>query len=317
MLGSRRFLPPEAIARIARLELRARVVVEGVLSGLHKSPYKGQSVEFLQHREYTKGDDLRRVDWKVWARQDRYYVKEFEEETNLRLFLVVDTSRSMNYSHGTAAKPALSKFDYAATLAASLAWLALSHGDAVGCSTFDDAVRGTTPPRTRRTQLQGVIELLEAERGDRPTAFLPVLRQLAETLPRRGLVVLISDLLGDVSGGGVSGSGDPAGVEQILKGLTMLRRRGHDVAVLHVMDSDELDFPFDGPTRFEGLELPEHIACNPRALREGYLQALEEFLTAVRRGCASLRCDYGLVRTDQPVDAALIRFLSQRASMAV
>jgi Uncharacterized conserved protein (some members contain a von Willebrand factor type A (vWA) domain) len=160
-LGSKRFLPPEAIARIARLELRARVVVEGVLSGLHKSPYKGQSVEFLQHREYTKGDDLRRVDWKVWARQDRYYVKEFEEETNLRLFLVVDASRSMNYTHGTAAKPALSKFDYAATMAASLAWLALSHGDAVGCTTFDSGVRASLPPRTRRTQLQGVVEMLK------------------------------------------------------------------------------------------------------------------------------------------------------------
>ncbi|MGA0039395.1 MAG: DUF58 domain-containing protein [Pirellulales bacterium] len=311
-LGSKRFLPPEAIARIARLELRARVVVEGVLSGLHKSPYKGQSVEFLQHREYTKGDDLRRVDWKVWARQDRYYVKEFEEETNLRLFLVVDTSRSMSYSHGTAARPALSKFDYAATMAASLAWLALSHSDAVGCATFDNAVRETVPPRTRRTQLQGVIEMLEAKPSNNPSAFLPVFRQLAETLPKRGLVVLISDLLGDASGGG-----DAAGAENILKGLSMLRRRGHDVAVLHVMDSDELDFPFDGPTRFEGLELPQHIACNPRALREGYLQAVEEFLSAIRRGCAGMRCDYSLVRTDQPVDASLIRFLSQRASMAV
>lgn len=311
-LGSKRFLPPEAIARIARLELRARVVVEGVLSGLHKSPYKGQSVEFLQHREYTKGDDLRRVDWKVWARQDRYYVKEFEEETNLRLFLVVDASRSMNYSHGTSATPALSKFDYAATMAASLAWLALSHGDAVGCATFDDAVRASIPPRTRRTQLQGVIEMLEAERSDYPTNFLPVFRQLAETLPKRGLVVLISDMLGDVAAGG-----DPGGVDNVLKGLSMLRQRGHDVAVLHVMDSDELDFPFDGPTRFEGLELPQHIACNPRALREGYLQAVEAFLSALRRGCAGMRCDYSLVRTDQPVDAALIRFLSQRASMAV
>ncbi len=307
-LGSKRFLPPEAIARIARLELRARVVVEGVLSGLHKSPYKGQSVEFLQHREYTKGDDLRRVDWKVWARQDRYYVKEFEEETNLRLFLVVDSSKSMTYSHGTAAKPALSKYDYAATMAASLAWLALSHSDAVGCATFDNAVRASLPPRTRKTQLQGVIELLEAKPSENPTAFLPVFRQLAETLPKRGLVVVISDLLGDSSAGGP---------ESILKGLSMLRRRGHDVAVLHVMDSDELDFPFDGPTRFEGLELPQHIACNPRALREGYLQAVEEFLSSLRRGCAGMRCDYSLVRTDQPVDASLIRFLSQRTSMAV
>ena len=141
--GSRRYLHPEAIARIARLELRARAVVEGVLSGLHKSPYKGQSVEFLQHREYVRGDDLRRVDWKVWGRQDRLYVKEFEEETNLRVTLLVDGSASMNYGSGP-----LNKYQYAATLAASLAWLALSHADAVGCCVFDDKVRASVPPRT-------------------------------------------------------------------------------------------------------------------------------------------------------------------------
>jgi len=295
-------LHPEAIARITRLELRARAVVEGVLAGLHKSPYKGQSVEFLQHREYVRGDDLRRVDWKVWARQDRLYVKEFEEETSLRLALVVDASSSMDYKSGS-----LSKYEYAATLAASLAWLALSHGDAAGCAVFDSQVRAAVPARTKRSQLASVVEVLETVRGEaskrRATAFLPVLKTLSETLPRRGLVVLISDLLGDREG--------------MFQGMQLLRKRGHDLVLLHVMDDDELTFPFDGPTRFEGLELPDHLACNPRALRAGYLAALEAFLAEARRRCAAASCDYSLIRTGEPVDAALVQFLSRRSSMAV
>ena len=299
--ASRRFLHPEAIARIARLELRARAVVEGVLAGLHKSPYKGQSVEFLQHREYVRGDDLRRVDWKVWGRQDRLYVKEFEEETNLRLSLLVDASASMDYR--AEGRAGLGKYDYAATLAASLAWLALSHGDAVGCTVFDDKVRAGVPPRTKRSHLSSIVEVLESPRGGRPTAFLPVLRSLSETLPRRGMVVIISDLLGDRDG--------------MFQGMQFLRRRGHDLVLLHVMDDDELDFPFEGPTRFEGLELPAHIACNPRALRAGYMAALGEFLEDVRKRAAAVRCDYSLIRTGEPVDAALVKFLSRRSSMAV
>jgi uncharacterized protein (DUF58 family) len=305
MPASRQFLHPEAIARIARLELRARAVVEGVLTGLHKSPYKGQSVEFLQHREYVRGDDLRRVDWKVWGRQDRLYVKEFEEETNLRLSLLVDGSSSMDYRGGRQGDPArrMSKYDYAATLAASLAWLALSHGDAAGCVLFDEQVRTSVPARTRRSQLTGICDVLEAPRQGHRTDFLPVLRSLAETLPPRGLVVIVSDLLGDRDG--------------MFRGLQVLRRRGHDIVLLHVMDDDELDFPFDGPTRFEGLELPDHITCNPRGLRDGYLEALQEFLGDARRRSATAAADYSLIRTGEPVDAALVRFLSRRASMAV
>ena len=300
--ASKRYLHPEAIARITRLELRARAVVEGVLAGLHKSPYKGQSVEFLQHREYVRGDDLRRVDWKVWARQDRLYVKEFEEETSLRLALVVDASSSMDYKSGS-----LSKYEYAATLAASLAWLALSHGDAAGCAVLDSQVRAAVPARTKRSQLASVVEVLETVRGEaskgRATAFLPVLKTLSETLPRRGLVVLISDLLGDREG--------------MFQGMQLLRKRGHDLVLLNVMDDDELTFPFDGPTRFEGLEIPDYLACNPRALRAGYLAALEAFLAESRRRCAAASCDYSLIRTGEPVDAALVQFLSRRSSMAV
>ncbi len=304
--GSRRSLRPEAIARIARLELRAKGVVEGVLAGLHKSPYKGQSVEFLQHREYIPGDDLRRVDWKVWGRQDRLTVKEFEEETSLRLTLLVDGSASMDYRGGQAAaragggRPA--KFETAATLAASLAWLALSHGDAAGCAVFDDRVRRGLPPSSRSTQLAEICDLLEAPRNAGPSEFQPVLAGLASTLPPRGMVILVSDLLGDRDG--------------ILRGLRLLRRRGHDLAILHVMDDDELEFPFEGPTRFEGLELPGELSCNPRSLRAGYLEALESFLAEVRRRAAEVQADYTLVRTGEPPEVALVRFLARRSRQA-
>jgi uncharacterized protein (DUF58 family) len=274
-------------------------VVDGVLAGLHKSPYKGNSVEFLQHREYTRGDDLRRVDWKVWGRQDRLYVKEFEDETNLRLFLLVDGSASMDYQPPRfAATQGLTKFDYAATLAASLAWLGLSQGDAVGTAVFDKQVTASVPARTSRSHLASLVKALEQPRQKQPSDFLAVLRGLAETLPRRGLVVLCSDLLGDR--------------DAIFKGLQLLRQRGHDLAIFHVLDDDELDFPFDGPTRFEGLELPEDLACNPRALRAGYLEAIDKFLVEARSRAAATRCDYHLVRASQPIDSVLVNFLARR-----
>jgi uncharacterized protein (DUF58 family) len=274
-------------------------VVDGVLAGLHKSPYKGNSVEFLQHREYTRGDDLRRVDWKVWGRQDRLYVKEFEDETNLRLFLLVDGSASMDYQPPRfGATQGLTKFDYAATLSASLAWLGLSQGDAVGTAVFDKQVTASVPARTSRSHLASLVKALEQPRQKQPSDFLAVLRGLAETLPRRGLVVLCSDLLGDR--------------DAIFKGLQLLQQRGHDLAIFHVLDDDELDFPFDGPTRFEGLELPEDLACNPRALRAGYLEAIDKFLIEARSRAAATRCDYHLVRASQPIDSVLVNFLARR-----
>jgi uncharacterized protein (DUF58 family) len=298
--ASKRYLPPEALARIGRLELRARTVVDGVLAGMHKSPYKGNSVEFLQHREYTPGDDLRRVDWKVWGRQDRLYIKEFENETSLRLFLLVDGSASMDYRPPRFAQaPGLTKFDYAATLAASLGWLGLSQGDAVGCNVFDDRVRTSVPARTSRSHLGSIVGCLEQPRQRQPSDFRSVFRSIGEALPRRCLVVIFSDLFGDRN--------------ELAKGLQLLRQRGHDLAIFHVLDDDELDFPFDGPTRFEGLELREELTCNPRALRAGYLEAIEAFLSDVRGRAATARCDYQLVRTGQPVDAALVNFLARRS----
>jgi uncharacterized protein (DUF58 family) len=296
MPDSKRFLHPEAIRRIARLDLRARHVVEGFLAGMHRSPYFGQSVEFVQHRQYAWGDDLRYVDWKVWAKQDRFYVKQFEEDTNLRCTLLVDVSGSMQYgSRG------MTKYEYAATIAACLAYLVLRQQDAIGCVAFDETVRMAVPHRTRRNHLDSILQALEVSQPTNKTDLYPIIRHVAESYPRRGMVVLISDLLADRQG--------------LFRGLKLLRSRGHDLLMFHVMDDDELDFPFSGPTRFEGLELPEQLACNPRALRQGYLQALGAFLEEVRRGCTAHQADYALIRTSQPMDAALVTYLNNRRSV--
>lgn len=293
MPDSKRFLHPEAIKRIGRMDLRARYVVEGFLSGVHRSPYFGQSVEFLQHREYTRGDDLRRIDWKVWAKQDRYYVKQYEEETNLRATLLVDVSASMRYGSGP-----LTKFEYGATVACSLAYLLLRQQDAVGCVPFDAAVRTTVPQRSQRHHLEAIIQALEVNEPANKTDLSRILRHVADSYPRRGMLVLVSDLLVD----------RPA----LFKGLAMLRQRGFDILLFHILDDDELDFPFSGATRFDGLELPERLTCNPRALRQGYLDALGKYLEEVRHGCARRAIEYALIRTSQPLDAALTAFVSRR-----
>jgi uncharacterized protein (DUF58 family) len=289
-------LHPEAIKRISRMELRARHIVEGFLSGMHRSPYFGQSVEFLQHREYAPGDELRHIDWKVWAKQDRYFVKQFEEETNMRVTLLVDVSNRMLYGRGP-----LNKYEYASTIAVSLAYLLLRQQDAVGCVAFDEATRITVPLRSKRNHLLSIIQALDNSRPRQKTEVYQILRGAAESFPRRGMMVIISDLLTDRTA--------------LLKGIKLLRQRGHDVMVFHVMDDDEVDFPFSGPTRFEGLEIPDHLACNPRALRDGYLEALNAFLDEVRLGCARLSCDYRLMRTSEPLDAALATYLSRRLAM--
>ena len=296
MPDSKRFLHPEAIARVSRLELRARHIVEGFLSGMHRSPYFGQSVEFRQHREYVAGDDLRHVDWKVWARNDRLVVKQFDEDTNLRCHLAVDVSKSMQYGNGP-----LNKYEYGCTIAASVADLVLKQQDAIGCMAFDEKVRQTVPPRSKRNHLQAIIDSLNVAEPQDKTDMYKVLRTIAEAQPRRGMVVLISDLLTDV--------------DLLVKGLRLLRQRGHDVLVFHVLDDDELDFPFNGPTRFDGLESLDSLNCNPRALREGYLNAINGYLEDVRRKCAGHTIDYQLVRTSEPLDAALAKFFSSRIAM--
>ena len=278
------------------MELRARHIVEGFLSGMHRSPYFGQSVEFLQHREYAVGDDLRHVDWKVWARHDRLTVKQYEEDTNLRCTMLVDVSNSMRYGSGT-----FSKYEYACTVAASLAYLVLKQQDAVGCVVFDEGLRTMVPARSKHNHLLSVIDALHVNKPRDKTDMRRLFYTVAESYAQRGMMVIISDFLVDP--------------DEAMKGLQQLRQRGHDVLVFHIMDDDELEFPFNGPTRFEGLELPQQLSCNPRALREGYLQALDRHLEHLRHGCAAATVDYALIRTSDPLDAALASYLSNRLGM--
>jgi uncharacterized protein (DUF58 family) len=289
----KRFLHPETIARISRLDLRARQVVEGFISGMHRSPFFGHSVEFVQHREYVPGDDIRHLDWKVWSKTDRFYVKQYEEETNLRTTLVVDVSESMHYGRGP-----LNKYSYGCTIAACLAYLLLRQQDAVGLMTFDDSVRQIVPARSPQTHLDALIKAMDASRPKAKTDLERILRRVAESVGSRGLIILVSDLLADR--------------ESLLRGLEMLHHRRHDILVFHVLDDDELDFPFAGSTRFEGMEELPNLLCDPRALRDGYLTALEEYLVEVRRACARLGIDYSLVRTGDYLDAVLSKFLHHR-----
>jgi uncharacterized protein (DUF58 family) len=292
----RRFLHPETIARITRLDLRARHVVEGFISGMHKSPFFGHSVEFVQHREYVAGDDIRHLDWKVWSKTDRFFIKQFEEETNLRCTLVVDVSESMHYGRG-----ALNKYSYGCTIAACLGYLLLRQQDSVGLVSFDADVRQIVPSRSQHTHIDALVKAMDVSRPREKTDLEKILRRVAETTSSRGLIILVSDLLADR--------------EPLFKGLEMLRHRRHDVLVFHLMDDDELNFPFAGTTRFEGMEELPSLTCDPRSLRDGYIEALDEYLVEVRRGCAGHGIDYSLVRTSDYLDAVLSKFLHHRMAI--
>ena len=289
----RRFLHPATIAKITRLDLRARQVVEGYISGMHKSPVFGHSIEFVQHREYTVGDDIRHLDWKVWSKTDRFYIKQYEAETNLRCNIVLDVSESMHYGRG-----AMNKYEYASTSAACLGYMLLRQQDAAGLITFDSAVRHIIPARTQQNHIDALCNAMHISKPREKTDILGILRRVTESMPARGMVVVLSDFLVDR--------------EQLIKGLEMLCQRRHDILVFHILDADEMTFPFTGTTRFEGMEELPHLLCDPRALRDGYLEALEEYLTEVRRGCTRLGIDYQLVRTDDYLDAILTRFLRYR-----
>ena len=289
----RRFFHPATIARISRLDLRARQLVEGFITGMHKSPFFGHSVEFVQHRDYVPGDDIRYLDWKVWSKTDRFYIKQFEAETNLRCTLVVDVSESMQYGRGP-----LNKYEYACTIAACLAYLVIRQQDSAGLMTFDATVRQILPARSAQNHLEAIVKALDVSRPKQKTDLNKIFRRVAESIPSRGLVVVVSDFLADR--------------EPLLKGMEMLRHRKHDVLAFHVMDDDELEFPFGGTTRFEGMEEMPNLVCDPRALRDGYMEALDEYLVEVRRGLTRIGVDYALVRTSDYLDAVLSKFITAR-----
>jgi uncharacterized protein (DUF58 family) len=290
-----RFLDPSVIARLGTMELKARTVVEGFLSGLHRSPYKGFSVEFAEYRQYLPGDDLSTLDWKVYARSDRHYVKKFEEETNLECHLLLDVSASMAY-RGAAA---MSKLEYGSVLAASLAYLMNRQRDATGLIAFDDKIVFRTAASARRGHLHTLLVGLERlEAGKRSDVGRP-LHQLAEALARRSLVVLISDLLDEP--------------EPIVKGLEHLRFRGNDVMVFQVLDPNELTFPFSGSTRFRDVESAAEITAEPTSIRSAYLGELAKLRQRYDRDLRGSGIDYVQLDTGQPLDFALLAYLAARS----
>ena len=289
-----RFLDPAIIARLGTMELKARTVVEGFLAGLHRSPYKGFSVEFAEYRQYLPGDDLSTLDWKVYARSDRHYVKKYEEETNLEGHVLLDTSASMAYR---GAAP-MSKLEYGSVLAASLAFLMHRQRDATGLIAFDDRIRFRLPAGARPGHLHALMLALEKmQPGSQSNVGRP-LHQLAEALLKRSLVVLISDLLDDP---------DP-----VIRGLRHLKFRGTDVIVFQLLDPNELTFPFRGPSRFRDVESAEEVVAEPSAIRKAYLRELAGLTLRFDRELRSAGIDFVQLDTSQPLDFALLAYLAAR-----
>jgi uncharacterized protein (DUF58 family) len=295
--GDRRFLDPAVVARLGTLELKARAVVEGFISGLHRSPFKGFSVEFAEYRQYIPGDDLSTMDWKVYARSDRHYVKKFEEETNVHCQLLLDVSGSMAYgSRG------ISKFEYAACLAASLGYLMNRQRDGVGLIAFSDHIVDALPSSTRAGHLRQLLVALERLTVGSRTDVAKPLHDVAESLTKRGMVVLISDLLDDP--------------DSVIRGLKHFQYRGSDVLVFHVLDPDEVEFPFERATTFEDLESGDEVTALPGVVREHYLRRMNGMIDRYRRELGAAGIDYQRLDTNQPLEMALLAYLSTRSRTA-
>ncbi len=295
MTNWEKYFDPDALARLSSLELKVHAVVEGMISGLHRSPYNGQSVEFIDHREYVPGDDPRHIDWKVLGRADRIVIKRYEEDTNLRGHLILDASESMRYGQ----PGRLTKYDYAGTLAASLAFLLNRQHDAISLSLFDGKIAERVPLSTHPTTLMNVAQTISNLVPKEKTDLEPVLSQLAQELPRRGMVTIISDFF--------------APIDKLEKGLQELRAKKQEVILIHVMDQTELTFPFEGNTLFKGLEDYPEVMLDPRAVRDAYLEEIQEFLDEMEAMVSRVGVDYRLAPTHEPFDIPIVSILAQRA----
>ncbi len=296
MFSSHLHFDPTSLAKYGRLALIARTLVEGFLSGVHKSPYRGSSVEFAEHRQYYPGDEIRHIDWRAYGKTDRYYIKEYEEETNLKAYLLIDASGSMAY-HGRQ----LSKFQYAQHVAASLAYLMLYQRDAVGLVTHDTHLRQMITARAHAKHLLHLLHTLEQTRPGGETSLAPLWHELAERLPRRGLIIILSDCF------------DP--LAPLLRALRHFRHQRHEVLLFHVLAPEEVDFPFQKLTQFRNLENVGHkLLVDPRQLRQEYLQNFQAFCQQLREQARQMQVDYYRLRTDEPVDQALGVYLTKRQS---
>lgn len=294
-----KYLDPEALSRLKNLSLAARLVVEGFFSGMHKSPHKGFSVEFAEHREYTPGVDPKHIDWRVFGRRDKLYVKQYEEETSLRCYVLLDKSASMGYKSEGAK---LTKLEYASYLAASLAYLMAFQHDSVGLISYDTGVRDRIPPRQGPAHLKVLMEHLEETNPGGETSLSETFHQLAETIKRRALVVVISDLFDDP--------------DALVGALKHFRHKKHEVVVLHTLDPAEVHFPFDDVTQIEDMETTRQVISDPRAFRKTYLEELAKFLDTIRAGCLGSQIDYALAQTDQRFDNFLGAYLARRQMMS-
>ena len=288
------YLPSDVISRAQALGLKARTIVEGLRVGDHRSPYRGFSVEFIQHREYVPGDDIKHIDWKSYARSDRYTIKQYEQETNFIGYILLDASRSMLYGDG-----ATNKLEYAKTLAACLSYLIIHQRDSASLGIFDAGWRNQVPPSGQPGHVLTILKALESTQPQEKTAIGPLLEQLAQRVSRRGLVFLISDCFDDLQG--------------LLTGLRHLHFCGHDVTVFHVLHPDEIGFPFEGLVRFEALEEQMQVRTRPHLIRPAYLRAMQNFLTEMRTGCEVNRFDYVLLDTSRPLAGSLTAYLAQRS----
>ena len=290
------YLRPDVIQQVKRLDLKARFIVEGFISGLHSSPFHGFSVEFSEHRKYTPGDDIRQIDWNVFGKTDRFYIKKFEAETNLDAYLLVDCSGSMEYATGGR----MTKMDYAICLAAALGYMMIHQQDSVGLFTFDEKVRAYLPPKAKRSHLINILGVLARTRPAGETHLAAALHDIAGRIRKRGLIILLSDLLADQEG--------------VVNGLHHLKFGGHDLIIFQVLDHSEVAFDFDGQARFEEPETGDTITADPRSIRAAYLDELRAFLDEYKRQCLAVRADFVTVDNAMTFDKALIEFLIQRQS---
>ena len=292
-MPSGHILTPDIISRLNNLSLKARFVVEGFIVGLHKSPYHGFSVEFSEHRAYGAGDEIRHVDWKLWGKTDRFFIKQFEEETNLKSYLLVDQSLSMTYK-----SKKMTKLEYAQILAASLGYLMLKQQDAVGLTLFDDRIRVNIPARSKRSHLNIILSQMQNIIAGPETTIAPVLHKTAEAIKKRGLIILISDLFDDP--------------DKVLSGLQHFRYKGHEVIVFHVLDPQELSLDFTQRTRFRDMESGEEIVTDPWHIQSDYQKSMEQFCDYIKSNCRQKNIDYVQLSTDLPLDMALSEYLIKR-----
>ena len=286
-------LTPDIISRLNNLSLKARFVVEGFVVGLHKSPYHGFSVEFSEHRAYGAGDEIRHVDWKLWGKTDRFFIKQFEEETNLKSYLLVEQSLSMTYK-----SKKMTKLEYGQILAASLGYLMLKQQDSVGLTLFDDRIRVNVPARSKRSHLNIILSQMENIIAGPETTIAPILHKTAEAIKKRGLIILISDLFDDP--------------DKILSGLQHFRYKGHEVIVFHILDPQELTLDFTQRTRFRDMESGEEILTDPWHIQSDYQKSMEQFCNYIKSNCRQKNIDYVQLSTDLPLDMALSEYLIKR-----